>query len=245
MSEETAEPGPTRKPTANLCKVVAFTNAPEETDDSRLVEELGAIGHRLVEAGIRCQRARAQVFSLARFDGRELVKYRTDLLPGQVPPSAVMCWFDLQPGSQLAVAEVGTALEPTGWHHLSILDEYLQYTSEQWGNRPSEIVRLGLISRLPELTRAEFATHWIDRHGPLVVEHKPLYDMYVSNVLTYPEQPWDGVVEHWFADEATWREHDRRNLEEKPDVIASARSGSQMQQFAGTPGLLLDLPIKS
>lgn len=80
--------------------------------------------------------------------------------------------------------------------------------------------RVGLLYRPAGRTVEEFWSHWRGRHVPLVIERRPLFVRYVPNLVLRPAQPFDGVVEQWFADEAAWDEHDRQTREEKPDVAA-------------------------
>lgn len=68
--------------------------------------------------------------------------------------------------------------------------------------------RISLLVRRPELSRAEFAHHWREIHGPLA---KPLPHVvrYVQNHIVddsrHPDLPSggqrvDGIVEFWFED---------------------------------------------
>jgi len=96
-------------------------------------------------------------------------------------------------------------------------------------------VRLGFIVRRSGLSLQDFREHWLERHAPLVMAHTPLFDRYVSNIPP-ADCPWDGIVEQWFADESTWLEHDRRILEERPEVRADIpRFVGSLRQYVATP----------
>jgi hypothetical protein len=88
--------------------------------------------------------------------------------------------------------------------------------------RDSYIVRVGLVRRAPSVSRQEFDRHWNDHHAPLVLSLKPLFFRYVTNVVV-GTTPLDGIVEQWFRDEATWREHDRLVQVAKPAVLADKK----------------------
>jgi EthD domain-containing protein len=114
------------------------------------------------------------------------------------------------------------------------------HTPEPPASHISSIVRLGFIVRHAGLSRQDFREHWLERHSPLVMAHTPLFDRYATNIPP-ADCPWDGIVEQWFADQSTWLEHDRRILEERPDVRADIpRFVGSLRQYVATPILFDD-----
>jgi hypothetical protein len=225
----TTNPELAARATAGLLKIVAFDSQLPTTNSDDLSARLRAFCEL---AGLIGAPATAQAFTLARFAGREHLPTRDDLLPGPVPPGAVI--LRLAQPDEFEPEALNAAAVQLGWRDVSVVDEYRPYTAR--GQRPpSAIVRLGLVRRTAGLSKSDFAEQWVLRHGPLAAGLRPLYDEYVQDVCIGFDRPWDGIVEHWFADEATWCEHDERNRRDKPTVIASARSLSEMQQFAATP----------
>ena len=71
--------------------------------------------------------------------------------------------------------------------------------------RTPGIKLLYLIHRAEGLSRAQFAVHWLHRHGPLALEHHPGMCRYVQNpvlqALTPDAPPLDGIAELHFATE--------------------------------------------
>ena len=74
------------------------------------------------------------------------------------------------------------------------------------------------LHRLPHLTRAQFQDYWLNRHGPLVHSHaqalgisryvqthaiETAFDAGLRGVRGAPE-PYDGIAELWWADEAAF-----------------------------------------
>ncbi len=61
--------------------------------------------------------------------------------------------------------------------------------------------RMTLIKRLPNATVEQFRRHWSEVHGQLVIK-LPGIRRYIQNDIrkTWPEAPFDGVVELWFDD---------------------------------------------
>jgi hypothetical protein len=98
------------------------------------------------------------------------------------------------------------------------VDEFVAVAGEPT-DRPT-VSRVGLIRRPDGTTVDEFWRHWTGRHVPMVLAQGPLFSRYIPNLVLTPEQPWDGVVEQWFLDVATWNEHDRQIREEKPEIAA-------------------------
>jgi hypothetical protein len=103
------------------------------------------------------------------------------------------------------------------WRSVVALEEHV--VVEAGGYLDRSLLRLGLMRRRPELSRAEFFEHWVGGHAPLVLAHEPLFTRYVLNRIVGDVGPVDGVVEQQFADRDTWQEHDRLVREEKPDVL--------------------------
>ncbi|MEU7815435.1 hypothetical protein [Pseudonocardia sp. NPDC049154] len=91
------------------------------------------------------------------------------------------------------------------------------------------VARIGLMRRAAGMSSARFREHYLSHHAPLVMRRGPLFFRYSIHLVRDPEASgWDAVVEQWFVDDATWREHDRLVLEEKEDVRAD------MAEFVGT-----------
>jgi hypothetical protein len=98
--------------------------------------------------------------------------------------------------------------------------------------------RLGFVIRRPELDRDAFAAHWTGIHAPLVMASDPLFDHYVLHTMRGDGGPWDGIVDQRFRDVATWAEHDRRIVEERPHVRADiGRFVLRIVQVAGRDGV--------
>ena len=53
---------------------------------------------------------------------------------------------------------------------------------------------------------------------PLVLDHRPLFDRYVINLIADGDPGRDAITEQRFRDHSHWAEHDRRLFEEKPLV---------------------------
>lgn len=88
---------------------------------------------------------------------------------------------------------------------------------------PSKLSRVGLLVRHKDMSVEGFWHHWTCVHLPLVLAHEPLFESYATNLITEPTRTWDGVVEQWFTDKATWNEHDRRLREEKLEIARDIR----------------------
>jgi hypothetical protein len=94
------------------------------------------------------------------------------------------------------------------------------------------VCRVGLVERNASMTRARFWEYWNSRHAPLVLQHGPLFSRYVTNLVLDEGCTVDGIVEQWFPDEQTMREHDRRNAKEKPAIASDIpRFIRRTQQF--------------
>ena len=94
------------------------------------------------------------------------------------------------------------------------------------------VCRVGLVERNASMTRARFWEYWNSRHAPLVLQHGPLFSRYVTNLVLDEGCTVDGIVEQWFPDEHTMREHDRRNAKEKPAIASDIpRFIRRTQQF--------------
>lgn len=67
---------------------------------------------------------------------------------------------------------------------------------------------IGMIKRKPGLTPEEFSRYWKDVHASVALEQMPGIVRYVQNhrvKLNDSEPAWDGVVELWFADMASFK----------------------------------------
>jgi hypothetical protein len=113
-------------------------------------------------------------------------------------------------------ADALAAAQQLGWADSLVVDEHVLADTGQ----PAAVVRVGFLRRRPELTKEQFADHWLNVHGPLVLAHDPLFVRYVANVITGGDDTVDGVVEQHFPDRAAWTEHDRRIVHERPRVAA-------------------------
>jgi uncharacterized protein (TIGR02118 family) len=78
------------------------------------------------------------------------------------------------------------------------------------GQEDNVIVRMGMIRRLPSLTREQFTTHWAGPHGKLALRLPNLLRYHQNHVVrrfNFEGQPdrWelDGLSELWFPDIAT------------------------------------------
>lgn len=100
-------------------------------------------------------------------------------------------------------------LDPAAWFDAPVaaylVDERVQIDwSRDWpdGTPTPAIEQCSFVRRLPELTRAQFAAHWGDRHAPLVPTHHPGVARYVQNVVIEPLTPGapevDGIAQLYF-----------------------------------------------
>jgi hypothetical protein len=128
------------------------------------------------------------------------------------------------------------AAEAAGWAAPLLLEPHLQYDSRlEVGDMSASVIRLGFMSRRRDLTPGQFLEHWLYRHGPLVSSLAPRFVRYVTSVPR-SSCPWDGIVEQWFSDEATWELHDRETANEKPQVLADIASFvGHIEQRAARP----------
>ncbi|WP_433502992.1 hypothetical protein ACQP04_24990 [Pseudonocardia halophobica] len=137
------------------------------------------------------------------------------------PSLGLLIWA---PAAVEVPADVLAAAVPgESWRPFLRLDERVVRDTDY---ADGSVLRLGLVRRLPELSRADFARHWMESHVPTVMVAGPLFDRYVVNIVEGGDSI-DGVVEQQFPDEATCREHDRLAMQEKPQVRAD------MQKFIG------------
>jgi uncharacterized protein (TIGR02118 family) len=74
------------------------------------------------------------------------------------------------------------------------------------------------LRRLPQLSRAQFQDYWLNKHGPLVRHHAPalrIWRYVQTHAIETPfdaglrasrqaPEPFDGIAELWWADEATF-----------------------------------------
>ncbi|MCE2391495.1 MAG: EthD domain-containing protein [Proteobacteria bacterium] len=117
---------------------------------------------------------------------------------GQPCAAAVLClWLD----------ETSAALD---WleglpAHAYRIDEKLQWDYvRDWplGRRSPGFNQIAFVVRRGDRTRAEFARHWDEVHGPLARRHHPGIWRYVQNVvserLTRGAPDWDGFAELHF-----------------------------------------------
>ena len=86
-----------------------------------------------------------------------------------------------------------------------------------YGERSPGVKWMLLLRRRPELTRAQFAEHWLAQHAPLVRVQFPALRRYVMNVvearLSETGAEWDGIAELTFAsDEAARGTPEARKL---------------------------------
>lgn len=85
-----------------------------------------------------------------------------------------------------------------------------QLMFERPGSGPGRggVLRLLLNVRRPDISREQFAHHWRTVHAPLAIGLNPHYDYYVTNISTAPETAWDGVLQEWFPDLASFTKHE-------------------------------------
>ena len=62
------------------------------------------------------------------------------------------------------------------------------------------VKRISLARRRPDLTRAEFAAHWLGPHSD-IARSIPGLRGYRINLSRDPDSVWDGVAETWFDSE--------------------------------------------
>lgn len=84
--------------------------------------------------------------------------------------------------------------------------------------------RFGLTIRHPGVGIDEFASHWRDRHVPLVLRSGPRFATYTTHVVQSGAVPWSGIAEQTFASRAAAAAHDHHNRVEVPEVAADARA---------------------
>ena len=160
-------------------------------------------------SAVRISGARAASFAVEPFAG-PAVAPGADTAASARPTGVVMVWIPRPlPRGALAVAA------DLGWSDAVAVEEHVVSDS----GRPGGVARIGYVTRRDGITRDEFTHHWTRVHGPLVLAHDPLFERYVVNVVA-GTSPVDGIVEQHFADRATWAEHDRRILEERPAIAA-------------------------
>jgi hypothetical protein len=99
----------------------------------------------------------------------------------------------------------------------------------------ASVARIGLLRRRRGMTREEFGDHYLCHHVPLVMDQGPLFQQYSVSLVDSPRDGgWDAVVWQTFADLATWAEHDRQVMEEKPAVREDlARFVGELVSFEG------------
>jgi uncharacterized protein (TIGR02118 family) len=100
-------------------------------------------------------------------------------------------------------------IDPASWFDTPVdaylVDERVQIDwTRDWpdGTPTPAIEQIPFVRKLPELTRAQFAAHWSDKHTLLVPIHHPGVARYVQNVVVErltPEAPeFDGVAQLYF-----------------------------------------------
>jgi hypothetical protein len=174
------------------------------------------------------RQVRAAGFELRPFAGAAIAPATTE--PSTRRPSGLVLVWLTDPVDPGQVAALRAAPAGLGWTDAVVVEEHVIADDA----RPSDVTRIGFLRRRPELSRDEFARHWLTVHAPLVLAHDPLFVRYVANVPVGNANV-DGIVEQHFPDAATWAEHDRRIVEERPAVLADVRRMLEdMEQFAAT-----------
>lgn len=117
-----------------------------------------------------------------------------------------------------------------GWSRSALLKERIHLDGQP---RAGAIVRVGLMTRRPDIARSDFERLWAGDHARLVLESGPLFHRYATNILV-GDEAWDGIIEQWFDSDAQCAEHDRRVAEEKPVVRADVgRFLGKVQTYIG------------
>ncbi|MBI4518431.1 MAG: EthD domain-containing protein [Deltaproteobacteria bacterium] len=71
------------------------------------------------------------------------------------------------------------------------------------GERSPGVKLICPVMRRADMSHAEFAGHWLNRHVPLALRHHPALSCYITNVVDEQLSPtgeaWDGIAELHFA----------------------------------------------
>jgi hypothetical protein len=167
------------------------------------------------EAGILSMR----LSSLVRFDRLAAVRgTRQVLSSGHIPRSALT--VRLADNSADRGLGVQRALEDIVAPDASFAGEnHVVY--RQHDETPGTVRKIGFVWRQPGSSRDEFFHHWHDIHGPMVIEHGPLFFSYSQAKTIRPaEEGCDGIVEQLYDSEELCVEHDRLLDDAKPQVLA-------------------------
>jgi uncharacterized protein (TIGR02118 family) len=92
------------------------------------------------------------------------------------------------------------------------------------------VVLTYLVKRRPDLSFAEFVTHYRQKHAPLARVHHPGIARYVQNFLPPGEGLVDAISELWFASEADARSRFYRDDESRRVI------GEDVQRFIDLRG---------
>lgn len=83
--------------------------------------------------------------------------------------------------------------------------EEIRHWDELDGGAAGAVVLTYLVKRRPDLSFADFATHYRQKHAPLARIHHPGIARYVQNFLPPGEGLVDAISELWFRSEADAR----------------------------------------
>jgi uncharacterized protein (TIGR02118 family) len=89
----------------------------------------------------------------------------------------------------------------------------------------ASVVLTYLVKRRPDLSFAEFSSHYREKHAPLARVHHPGIARYVQNFLPPGEGLVDAISELWFASEADARARFYRDDESRRVI------GEDVQRF--------------
>ncbi|HEX7097119.1 MAG TPA: EthD domain-containing protein, partial [Acidimicrobiales bacterium] len=137
-------------------------------------------------------------------------------LGDEIPTAEAVVEAWLAPGRDVASVPLDRFLPGLAVEVYEVEERLMWDRHGEWplGERAVGFNRIALIPRLPSLTRAEFAAHWTERHGPLAARHHPGIARYVQNVVIACHTPgapdWDGIAELHFVrlEDFTERMHD-------------------------------------
>jgi hypothetical protein len=160
-----------------------------------------------------------------------------------MPLVAVGLEIRVEPDMEESPVHPRELLAAFGWDRLWAVETHVRYGGAVDPDS-GHIYRFAIAKRARHLDHAGFVAHYLDRHAPLVLRSRPLFDRYVVSVIEESDSDvadaagggqWDAIAEQRFADHAQWAEHDRQLFEEKPAVRADlGRFLGGIVQFSGS-----------
>jgi uncharacterized protein (TIGR02118 family) len=103
--------------------------------------------------------------------------------------------------------------------------EEVRHWDELDADAADAVVLTYLVKRRPDLSFAEFSSHYREKHAPLARVHHPGIARYVQNFLPPGEGLVDAISELWFASEADARARFYRDDESRRVI------GEDVQRF--------------